>query len=412
MPLRQHDVVLADGSFQIVLTDRRRLFAVIDAPTTALGPLRVTLEIDRRARRDELALTQHTVSGDSVGGIFDDIGHAVSNVAKGVSHTVEHAAEGAFNAASKAATTLARPVFNVVRDVTSSGMQLISQHMPFLPEKARKQIESASRIVMRARLGDVTAKQFIHGVVTAVRSGVSGASALGDALLTGSRLVSHVLDAPFKLAEHIPAIGGVLHSLSPFQKFDQVSNAIQRGDFRGLGKIVKGDLSMAQGVISFIPGIGSGVSAAIAAGEAALEGGNPLEIAIHAAYGLIPIPPGIRQITDAVLDSVLALAEGGAKLTDAAIAAARDAVPAGFARDVFDTLVHLVVKKHPIQQEATALLDHYVKHFTTAGVGAPHATDEDIVEIVRSARLIQPLSRLLAAPEGTVITPSTKLVLP
>jgi hypothetical protein len=412
MPLRQHDVVLAEGRFQIVLTDRRRLFAVIDAPQTALGPLRIAFEIDRRARSQELALRDHLVSRDYVGGIFDDIGHAMSNAAKGVAHGVEHAAEGAFNAASKAVTTLARPVLNVVRDVTATGMHLISQHAPFLPEKTRKQIESASRIVMRARLGDLSAKQFIHGVVNAVRSGVAGARAIGDALLSGSRMVAHVLDAPFKLAEHIPAIGGAIHSLSPFQKFEQVSTAIQRGDFRGLGKIVKEDLSLAQGVISFIPGIGSGISAAISAGEAALEGGSPLEIAIHAAYGVIPIPPGVRQITDAVLDAVLALASKGAAITDAAIAASRDAVPSGLPRDVFDTLVHLVVKKNPPQKEVTALLEHYVQHFTTAGIATAPATNEDIAEIVRSTRLIQPLARLVEVPETALVLPSSPLVLP
>jgi len=42
---------------------------------------------------------------------------------------------------------------------------------------------------------------------------------------------------------------------------------------------------------------GTGISAAIGAGLAALEGGSPLEIAIRTAYGATPIPPGIGQLT-------------------------------------------------------------------------------------------------------------------
>ena len=37
--LRTHDVVLAEGTFRVVLTEKRRVLAVVDAPTTALGPL-------------------------------------------------------------------------------------------------------------------------------------------------------------------------------------------------------------------------------------------------------------------------------------------------------------------------------------------------------------------------------------
>jgi hypothetical protein len=410
MPLRQHDVVLAEGRFQIVLTDRRRLFAVIEAPQTALGPLRIALEVDRRPFERAMDLRSRLGREYAVGGIFDGIGHALSSAANGVAHGIEHAAEGAFNAASKAVTTVARPVFNVVRDVSATGMHLIAQHAPFLPEKTRKSIESASRIVMRARLGDLTAKQFIRSVANAVRSGVQGARAIGDALLSGSRLVSHVLDAPLRLAGQIPGIGGVVHALSPFQKYEQVTSAIQRGDFKALGHIVKDDLSAVQGVLSFIPGVGTAVSSAISAAEAVLSGGGALEVAIHAAYGAIPIPPGLRSLTDGALESVLALAKQEGSVTDAALVAARDAVPAGLPREVFDTLAHVVVKRHPPQKSPIALVDHYVKQFATAGVPA---TDDDVAQVLQSARMIQPLARLVAladAPGDT--TTSTALVLP
>ena len=397
MPLRQHDVILAEGKFQIVLTDRRRLFAVIDAPETALGPLHIALEIDRRAYQEAAKIRRRLGQDERyvVGGFLDDVGHAFSHVASDIGHGIEHAAEGAFNAVSKVATTLARPVFNAVKDVTGTAMHLIAQNLPFLPESARKSVEAASRIVMRARLGDLTAKDFIKGVVSAVRAGVQGARAIGDALLTGSRLVAHVLDLPMRLMEHIPGVGSFMQNLSPFAKFEKMTTLVQKGDFSGLKKMVTDDVKMMQGVISLFPGIGTGISAALSAGMAILDGGGLLEIAIKTAYGAIPIPPGIRTITDAVLDGVLSLATKGGSLTDAAIAAARDAVPNGMPRDVFDTLANLVVKKHPPGQVAGELLDHYVKKFTTAGEPATSAHEADVTEVLRSTRLVQPLARLM-----------------
>jgi hypothetical protein len=160
-----------------------------------------------------------------------------------------------------------------------------------------------------------------------------------------------------------------------------MATAIQRGDFKKLGEIAKEQLLMAQGVISLVPGVGTGVSAAISAGLAVLEGGSPIEIALRAAYGAIPIPPGIRTVTDTVLDTVTRLAFHGANLTDVAINAARDEVPAGIPRDVFDTLINLVVHKHPVQRVAGGLLEHFVKQYAPAGAGLDlsralvHATD-------------------------------------
>ena len=473
MPLRQHDIILAEGSFQVVLTNRRRLFAVINAPQTALGPMRIALEVDRRALQEAMRIRREI--GDErfmVGGFFDDIGHAFSGVANEVGHAVSHVAndlghnlghiagdlghglghvaEGAFNAVSKVATTLARPVFNTVRDVTGTAMHLISQHMPFLPEGARKSLEAASRIVMRARLGDLTAKDFIKGVVSAVKAGVAGARKIGAALLTGSRLVAHVLDFPLRIMEHIPGLKGVtgfMENLSPFAKFEKMTTLVQKGDFAGLKKMVTDDIHAFQGVVSLFPGLGTAISSALSAGMAILDGGGLLEIAIKTAYGAIPIPPGIRTITDMVLDGVLSLAKKGFNLTEAALAAARDAIPDGFPRQVFDTLANLVVRHHPPAQVAGELLDHYVGKFagdvagkvigsvadnvgkfaggavdkvvgSVAGkvgfkVGETPTHEGDVEHVLRSTRFVQPLGRLLFEPVATEepIATSTALVL-
>ena len=353
--LRQHDSVLAEGTFRIVLTDNHRVLAVLDAPHTMLGPLHVMVEIDRRSQRPRQPIdfhNAHLFPGHAVGFSFSDIGDAIG-----------HAAEKTFNAASKVVTTIARPAFDIAKHAASAGAHLIATATPFLPQATRRQIDAGARIMLRARLGDVTAKQFIRNVVNAANAGVHAARAIGDSLVSGARLVARTIDLPVHLLEHVPGIGGFVKSISPLQKFDKMMGNLQRGDFKGLEKMVHDDLSMAQGIVSLIPGIGTGISAGISAGLAALEGGSPLEVALRTAYGAIPIPIGIRQITDAVLGGVLALIFHPGHLTDVAIAAARDAIPSGFPRDVFDTLVQLVIKKVPIQKVALGMVDHYVSQY-------------------------------------------------
>jgi hypothetical protein len=217
-------------------------------------------------------------------------------------------------------------------------------------------------MMLKARLGDVTAKAFVRSVAHAAQAGVDAARHTGDALLAGVRVVDHVLDAPLRLAEKVPLIGGTLHALDPLQKLDRVTAAIQHGDFNALKNIATDDLRLAGSLAAMVPGIGSGLGAAIASGLAILDGGGPLEVALHAAYGAIPIPPGIRNVTDAVLESVLALAHQKS-ITDVGITAARNAVPPGVPRDVFDTLAQLVLKRVPVRKVAGALVEHYVKQY-------------------------------------------------
>jgi hypothetical protein len=216
---------------------------------------------------------------------------------------------------------------------------------------------------MRARLGDVNAQQFVRVIGAAAKAGVQEAQRAGDALLTGTKIVTHVLDTPLSLIEKVPGVGGMLQSLDPLVKMNHMADALRRGDFKALRNIVEGDLTMVQGVISLLPGIGTGVSAAIGAGVAVLDGGGSLEIALHTAYGAIPIPPGLRSVTDGVLDGVLGLVRHG-PVTDAALAVARNAIPSGIARDVFDTLVKLVAHHRPITHVAADLVGTYVQRYT------------------------------------------------
>lgn len=150
-----------------------------------------------------------------------------------------------------------------------------------------------------------------------------------------------------------PAGDAISHLVSPVVQKATGINANFKIDvaktLSDLGKGAGQVLQAAQGVISLIPGIGTGISSAISAGLALLSGGSPLEIAVKAAYGAIPIPPGLRSMTDIVVDAALAL-QHTSNLADTAIAAARKAILdqlPGPAKDiggtVFDTLAHLVL---------------------------------------------------------------------
>jgi hypothetical protein len=74
-------------------------------------------------------------------------------------------------------------------------------------------------------------------------------------------------------------------------------------------------------------------------------------------------------LTDVVLDTVLDLAFHHESLTDVVVNVARDQVPAGFPRDVYDTLVNIVVKHKPIVKVAGGLVDHFVQQYAPKGVG-------------------------------------------
>ncbi len=361
--LRTHDVVLADGTFRVVLTPKRRVIAVLDAHETVLGPIHVALEIDRSPHppahlSPEILLEPSHVTA----GIFDDIGQGISDIGKGLGK----AAETTFNVASKAATTIARPAFEVLKHAAGTGAHLISHVMPFLPSGVRRQIDSAANVIMRARLGDITAKQFIRSMGAAAKAGVTSAQHVADALIDANKLVAKAVDVPVLIAKEIPGARDIVESLSPLEHYQDMLTALQKGDFKAIKQMAEREMKLAQGVVSLVPGIGTGISAAIGAGVAALEGGNALEFAIRTAYGAIPIPVGLRQITDTVLEAVLALIEHPHDLSEVVMHVAREKVPAGFPRDVFDTLMHVIAHKHPIQAAASSLADQFVHHYASA----------------------------------------------
>ena len=374
--IRQHDTcVLAQGSFRVVLTRSGRVAIAIEVEESALGPLHLLFEV-------QVGRRMIFQTGSLLGGLQHGIEHAGHNLGK-VEHDATKSADHAFHAAAAASKQVALPAMHVVRNAAATGAHLIT-NAPHKVDEERKRIVAASRVVMRAKLGDITAKNFIRGVVSAAEGGVHEARHAASALLTGGRVVAHVLDTPMRLAEHIPLVGGTLHELSPMKKLEQMTSAIQHGDFKEMKKIVTDEVHMVQGLASLVPGIGSGIGAALGTGLAVLDGGGPLDIAIHAAYGAIPIPPGVREVTDMVLETVLKLAHHGS-VTDAALAAARSSVPEGLPRHVFDTLAHLVIKRVPVKKAAEELVGHYVERYA-GGAGLSKGVAETVEHVVNAER--------------------------
>lgn len=390
---RIHDVVLFDGTFRVVMTPEKRVIAVLNAPETLLGPLHIMLEVDRRpfleTGLDPIILVDPSYA---TAGLFSSIGKAIGK-----------AAQGTFNAVSKVATTTARPAFNLVKGAASQSANLIANATPFLPASAKNQLEKAATIVARARLGDVNAKQFIRGVATAAKAGQSAAKGVANTLADASKLVANTIDVPMLIAKQIPGAAGIVRTLSPLERYQQMTTAVQRGDLKAVQRMLKEDISKAQGVISLVPGIGTGISAALSAGMAVLEGGSALEIAIKTAYGAIPIPIGIRQITDLVLSTALSFVAHPNDFTEVAVQVARDKIPRGLARDVFDTLIQLIVKKVPIKKVGASLAQHYVSQYAPAIGG--QSVEQALRGINASQSVIQNQLRQVVQPYQRMVQP-------
>ena len=122
-PLRQHERVLADGMFRVVLTGQHRVFAVVDARETLLGPVRFRFEVDRgltpalvRRHAIELARVPPEIA---VAGIFSDVSRAVSRA--GIS---------TFQTVARTANSVARPLVQVTQSAATQGARLLSAKRP------------------------------------------------------------------------------------------------------------------------------------------------------------------------------------------------------------------------------------------------------------------------------------------
>jgi hypothetical protein len=384
---------MALGSFSLIRTNHGRYYALIRVHTV-FGHLCLAIHLEREAVH-QLAAMAHAAGEYTTSGFFDDIGHFVSHAASDIGHAVSKVAKDIGHGVSKVASDIGHGVAKAAKDVghfvthdvvntaKNIGQGLVhaaqgaingAAHAIESAAKAAggaidRGVKAAAHLVTRMHLGDINAGNIIRDIGKAAQGGLDWAKKAGQALADGAKFVAKAIDLPKIVADAIPipAVQGFVKSIDPLDKFASAVDALKTGDWERLKKIGKEVLSGAQGVISLIPGIGTGISAAIGTAEALLEGGSPIDIAIRAAYGAIPIPPGLRDVTDGVLDAVLALLHGK-DISDVALAVIRDRIPAGVPRDLFDTLANIVVKHQPILKATEDLASHYVKQYTQ-GIG-------------------------------------------
>jgi hypothetical protein len=388
---------LAGGSFSIVRTTSGRYYALVRVDTV-LGHLCLAFHLERHAL-GRLAQEARSAGEYNTAGLFDDIGSFVSHTASDIGHAASQAASDIGQVASHVTSDIGHGVSEATRsvgtfvshaasDIAKTGANIgagivhaaqgainaaahaIDQASKSVFQGAISAIPAAAKLLARAHLGDISAGSILRGIGEAANQGIAWAGKALNTVADGAKFLAKVVDVPKLVADviPIPAVQSFVKSIDPLQKFSDAVDALQHGDFDRLKKIATDTLSAAQGVISLVPGIGTGISAAIGAAEAALSGGSPIDVAIRMAYGAIPIPPGLRDITDTVLDAVLAMVDGK-DITDASLTVARDRIPAGVPRDVFDTLANIVVKHHPIMKVVEEVADHYVSQYTK-GLGA------------------------------------------
>lgn len=149
--------------------------------------------------------------------------------------------------------------------------------------------------------------------VTAVVHAVEKIPVIGDAV----RITSEVATAPLRIASNI-ASGARLDHVALAALKDQI-------------KTVKDAAPYAQTVVSLVPGIGTGVSAAIGAGAALAEGQSITEIGKAAIRGALPGGP----LAAAGFDAALKIASGE-NVAQATLESSRNLIPEGPGRKAFD----------------------------------------------------------------------------
>jgi hypothetical protein len=128
-------------------------------------------------------------------------------------------------------------------------------------------------------------------------------------------------------------------------------------DFEDVLEVVGDILVVAQVVISFVPGIGQGINAAVAAGAALARGENITDALVTGVKNALPGGPVAAAGFDAAVAAGSAIARGES-IGDAALAGTRAALPSEEAKRAFDVGL-AVVQGRNLQQalvRATASL--------------------------------------------------------
>ena len=153
--------------------------------------------------------------------------------------------------------------------------------------------------------------------------------------------VGHAASSAFGKVEKIPVLGNIVHVTSevyaaPFNTAARIASGarldhVALGAFKDQLKIAKDTAPYAQTVVSFVPGIGTGVAVAIGAGAALAEGQNITHAAESAIRGALPGGP----IAAAGFDLATKVASGE-NVAKATLESSRNLLPPGPAQQAFD----------------------------------------------------------------------------
>lgn len=167
-----------------------------------------------------------------------------------------------------------------------------------------------------------------------------GATSAASAAAHAASSAAHAASSAVHAVESLPVVGDAMRfagnaAATPIQLTESIASGKRldhalEGEFKRQLKIVKDAAPYAQTVLSLVPGAGSGVSAAVAAGIALSEG-RDIDDAAKAAIRSA-IPGGAAA--GAVFDTALKVGSGE-NVTKSVLESARNAVPANF-RPAFD----------------------------------------------------------------------------
>jgi hypothetical protein len=178
----------------------------------------------------------------------------------------------------------------------------------------------------------------VHIIRSAARWAGHAVRDVGHAIHTATHAVAHAVDVASHAVAKIPIIGGPLHialDLTPFKLADSIASGA-RLDHAFLDEFKRNIASAreaapyAQTIVSMVPGVGTGVAAAIAAGSALAQGRPITEAVLAGIKGAVP--GGAAGAL--AFDTAHALAMGK-NPTKAVLEAARAQLPEA-ARPAFD----------------------------------------------------------------------------
>jgi len=176
--------------------------------------------------------------------------------------------------------------------------------------------------------------------INPVKAITAAAKWAGRAVGTVAHAAGAVVHAASDVLGHIPVVGGPLHDVleaaNPFAMIESISKGERidkavLGDLKNKLAVVKEIAPYAATVASLVPGVGSGVAAALSAASALASGRNITDALIEGVKNAVPGGPVARS----AFETAVSLSKGN-RIDKALLDAARAQIPAE-ARAAFDT---------------------------------------------------------------------------